>query len=359
MNKLRKRSLAAVCTGVLFAGGFAGTARSEGHDKTVTVLPGTAMEVVFSAPAADQWNWRLTVNAGGGWCHAPETQRPNSMPWVPRDFSGTSGYWSVPASDDAPERHFQITFDGKLRGCSGEGGPGGRGGSGRYVAPEWVVTGKTDSAYFVIPGYIVSSVNQDVTLQALNHLAHPVSSAWLVSPLNGVTPAIMTPGPTMTFQSAEPGDYIVTGTSLTDPQMTDSALVTILLDDAEEITVCGPIDGFLGINPNNNPYASFILKLPDGTVIERSDLMALFPGYSGPASWVRLQPKGGGHQNTLNLNGEPLPIKNSETYKLSSDIMTVHLYNDHVNEKGLAMGQWFIAFEALDACIEMVNYSNR
>ncbi len=111
------------------------------------------------------------------------------------------------------------------------------------------------------------------------------------------------------------------------------------------------IQGTLNINPNNSPQSEFVLTLADGSAITRDDLISSFAGYSGPAAGIHLKPKGSGKQNNLLVDGEPFELDNAATYDITSDSMTVRLYNDRVDKKGKAMGRWFIEIAATNATI--------
>jgi hypothetical protein len=64
--------------------------------------------------------------------------------------------------------------------------------------------------------------------------------------------------------------------------------------------------------------------------------------YEGPATEVRVKPKGNGSQNGVTLNGEPLTLQNSNTYTFTGQ-MQIRVYNDHIHSNGKAMGKWWIA----------------
>ena len=56
---------------------------------------------------------------------------------------------------------------------------------------------------------------------------------------------------------------------------------------------------------------------------------------------IRLKPKGNGNQNSLMVDGEPFPLRNSNTYVFNGQ-MKVKVYNDHIDSNGKAMGHWWI-----------------
>lgn len=113
----------------------------------------------------------------------------------------------------------------------------------------------------------------------------------------------------------------------------------------------GSIAGGININPNNSSDNEFTLTLPDESTITRDNLHEDYPGYVGPATCIHVKPKGNGNQNGLIVNGQPYLMLNANTYDITSDSMTVNLYNDLVNSCGKAMGRWWIGVTAGDAVI--------
>ncbi|OGV57453.1 MAG: hypothetical protein A2283_00075 [Lentisphaerae bacterium RIFOXYA12_FULL_48_11] len=124
-----------------------------------------------------------------------------------------------------------------------------------------------------------------------------------------------------------------------------------LADGDGEHTVKGEIN----INPNNSTDNQFNLTLADGSAITRDTLSEAstsgFSGYAGTAKCVVVKPKGSGNQNSLILDGKEYVISNADTYSISSDQMTVNLYNDHYQSDGKAMGHWLIGIDAKNASI--------
>jgi prepilin-type processing-associated H-X9-DG protein len=124
------------------------------------------------------------------------------------------------------------------------------------------------------------------------------------------------------------------------------------------------VGGSININPNNNQDFEFTMKLPDDYTITRDDLHSDNPHqnhdgfhpnyleYTGPAVEIRVKPKGNGNQNSMTVDGEPYPMLNKYLYTISSDNMTVHLYNDKRNPQGKAMGKWWIDISANGARIQ-------
>jgi len=128
------------------------------------------------------------------------------------------------------------------------------------------------------------------------------------------------------------------------------------------------IGGSININPNNNSDFEFEMILPDGYTITRDDLHSDNPHhhagsgfhpdyleYTGSAVSVRVKPKGNGNQNGLTVDGEPYSLQNRNRYLITSQDMTVHLYNAKRNKKGKAMGKWWITIDAEDAEIQVLD----
>lgn len=124
-------------------------------------------------------------------------------------------------------------------------------------------------------------------------------------------------------------------------------LVTLRPSDDEtvpEMTTLFQVNGLANINPNNNGVDEFYLTKPDGSQITRDDLHAWGDDYTGPANWVHIRPKGNANQNTFSLSGDIYEMKNGTTYDFAG-AMNVHLYNDHRDANGRAMGDWWIGTE--------------
>lgn len=111
------------------------------------------------------------------------------------------------------------------------------------------------------------------------------------------------------------------------------------------------IGGQISINPSASADHEFTLRLPDGTIITRDDLTQDFAGYTGPAVYVHVKPKGNGNQNTLYVNNEIFDFDNKYTYDILSAVMSVSLYNDNVNPQGKAMGKWLIGISTTCASL--------
>lgn len=111
------------------------------------------------------------------------------------------------------------------------------------------------------------------------------------------------------------------------------------------------VGGQININPNNSSQNEFTLTLSNGSTITRDDLTQDFPGYTGDAVFAHVKPKGNGNQNGLVVDGEAYSLENANTYDVSSSIMSVNLYNDHINAQGKAVGQWCISIATTCATI--------
>ncbi|MBM4038636.1 MAG: hypothetical protein FJ290_08990 [Planctomycetes bacterium] len=116
------------------------------------------------------------------------------------------------------------------------------------------------------------------------------------------------------------------------------------------------IGGDLNLNPRNNSDYEFELRKPDGSLITRDDLQASSGTleYTGPATWIRVCPKGNGNQNSLTLDGQPYDVQNGTRYTievLQGGTMNVRLYNDQPPGKGKSMGKWWITITATGATI--------
>jgi len=115
------------------------------------------------------------------------------------------------------------------------------------------------------------------------------------------------------------------------------------------------ITGQININPNNSSQNEFTLTLPDGSTITRDDLTKDYAEYSGPATSIHVKPKGSGKQDGLIVDGASYELDNNKAYYISSEAMAVRLYNDRVDKKGKANGQWWIEIAATNATITPSN----
>lgn len=117
----------------------------------------------------------------------------------------------------------------------------------------------------------------------------------------------------------------------------------------EDVAPPQDIAGVININPNNSPDNEFqvVIDAAAGTGFSRDQLHnnTVVNGggtyYTGPATEVRVKPKGNGSQNSLTLNGEALAMQNSNTYTFTGQ-MQIRVYNDHIHSNGKAMGKWWI-----------------
>ncbi len=115
------------------------------------------------------------------------------------------------------------------------------------------------------------------------------------------------------------------------------------------------IKGNININPNNSTTCEFEMILPDGSRITRDLLTKTYQGYTGTVTSVHIRPKGNGNQNSLKVNGQSFLILNSLTYDITGPAITVKLYNDRINKRGRAMGQWWINIEVENGTINKAN----
>lgn len=123
------------------------------------------------------------------------------------------------------------------------------------------------------------------------------------------------------------------------------------------------VGGRISINPSNSQSVyEFDMALPNGVHITRDDLAGDTPHtgegftadwleYTGPATAIYVKPKGNANQNGMTVDGEPYPLYNSTRYTITSNQMTVHLYNDRRSSKGKALGKWWIEIDAQNATI--------
>ena len=113
----------------------------------------------------------------------------------------------------------------------------------------------------------------------------------------------------------------------------------------EKIKPPAVITGLISINPNNSAASEFYCETPHGRITRdllhqstTTDAEGVF--YEGDATVIHVKPKGSGEQTGVQLDGEPMVLKNSNTYTFAGE-MEVRIYNDHL-KNGKAMGQWYI-----------------
>lgn len=129
------------------------------------------------------------------------------------------------------------------------------------------------------------------------------------------------------------------------------------------------LSGRININPKNRKRFRFGLRTPFGLITRKHLTRGIFPDgaggttdrYDGPATWLRVRPKGDGDQNELTANGVTYPVDNGKLYTIkpandgiqstssTSHSLTVHLYQD---EAGL--GDWWIEISSATAVIVSV-----
>lgn len=121
-------------------------------------------------------------------------------------------------------------------------------------------------------------------------------------------------------------------------------------ESATEATEIFSVSGDLNLNPSNAERNEFQVETPDGWFY-RDDLHEDAPvfSYEGPASEVRIKPKGS--DRTIMINGTEVSLNPSTLYKITSDSMTVTVWNDHIHKNGKAMGNWWVLIYATNASI--------
>ena len=258
-----------LCVWLLFLSGVLQAQQSH----TVIVVDGTMKNVVFTAPANEtEWEWMLTVNAGEGWEHIVPSQKPHHSPWLPH-FDPASGYWLVSVTPDSPEQHFQILFSGALRPI-GQGGEG----EGEPVVGKWQIDGRTDSEYYVLPELTYAPVGRTVTLRAEDGDGNPVASRWTVSPTDGVSPTTLPDGATVSFTSTLFKKYVVTGASLSDPTLSDSARVSYYSAVIETVIPDKPGNAQL---TDNHPSTVFLKPLGEVDPFDPPFVLSAVPKEKG------------------------------------------------------------------------------
>ncbi len=111
------------------------------------------------------------------------------------------------------------------------------------------------------------------------------------------------------------------------------------------------MEGWLNINPGNSTNNQFQMTNSNGTY-DRWDLHDLtLYGYNGSATEVKVMPKSQGRY--IEINGENIRLSTNTRYTITSDNMSVYIYNTKI-KNGKAMGQWWINIVAEDAMIDPV-----
>lgn len=114
----------------------------------------------------------------------------------------------------------------------------------------------------------------------------------------------------------------------------------------------GALSGSLNLNPGNSPQNMFEMRMSDGTLITRDDLVGGHPGATGMAEEIHVRPAGAGNQNTLLLNGAPFPLSNSRSYMIQGKNLSVTLVNTTPGQgQGQGMGQWNLSVNSPEAMI--------
>lgn len=110
------------------------------------------------------------------------------------------------------------------------------------------------------------------------------------------------------------------------------------------------ISGDLNLTPSNSERNEFQMETPGGWIY-RDDLHEYAPvyTYNGPASIIRIKPKG--NDKTIMINGNEITLSPSVRYEIASANMNVQVWNDHIHKNGKAMGKWWVMIHATDASI--------
>jgi len=123
------------------------------------------------------------------------------------------------------------------------------------------------------------------------------------------------------------------------------------IEGEDEGTFVYDIAGTLNINPGNSSNNEFQMETPTG-YIDRAQIHKNAPefSYTGPATVVRVKPKAQGR--TVYINGVAIELNTNARYTITSNSMTVNLWNDHIKH-GKAMGHWWITIDAINAVLEL------
>jgi hypothetical protein len=194
--------------------------------------------------------------------------------------------------------------------------------------------------------------------QTLTDLYRPQSLAQLDSPGRYVTAFVPElPGTGVVLQTGS----IVKPIELTGTAGDRNALLAALTeDDAANVgTLPAPYQApalsqtQFNLNPSNSTDFEFDMGLPDGTFITRDQLLASGGklDYCGPATRIRLRPKGNGFQNGLSLGDSPYSLRNARVYVIEGGAINVHLYNSKRGQ-GAAMAKWYLDIGATGATIK-------
>jgi hypothetical protein len=117
-------------------------------------------------------------------------------------------------------------------------------------------------------------------------------------------------------------------------------------DDDDDDENSYTISGDLNLNPSSSRKNRFEMQTPSGKIdIDTLKTQGGSYTYSGPATEIKILPKGRGR--TLTINGRQYALSTEERTELVSDTMTVSLHNT----KGSGTGHWWIEIDATDATI--------
>ncbi len=107
------------------------------------------------------------------------------------------------------------------------------------------------------------------------------------------------------------------------------------------------VAGTCNVNPSNSTDNEFYLTKPDGSQINRDDLLESRAKlrYDGICTRLHWRPKGNANDNYIIVNGERFECKNGTVYDFVGS-MPVTLYNDRYDGNGRAMGHWWLGVAA-------------
>lgn len=165
----------------------------------------TTVMVFHAPPDGVTWNWIFVTIPATGWEHVVGTQSPNIMPWLAM-FSPDYGSWTVPVTEDSPERNFQMVFSGGLRPLEMNGGS-----TEAASAGHWEAQVGTDSEYLIYPGHALIPVGQTVTLYTIDpqNGNEPVESEFRIDAGSDVVSISETRGYSTTVSGTAPGEAII------------------------------------------------------------------------------------------------------------------------------------------------------
>ena len=132
----------------------------------------------------------------------------------------------------------------------------------------------------------------------------------------------------------------------------DGVYVVAVIPAALPSSAPRTLGGWVTINPASGSGYEFVLRQPDGTMLDNFDFNEDYPGYTGPAAYVHIKPAGTGSQTDLMVDGSPYILNNTYTYDIFASAMDVYLYNDTIDQQGKAKGKWKISIAT--SCASLV-----